>query len=147
MGLQRGAPAIERPAVLAAMLSDPAKTVRIAAAREFLSLRIARMPDRISRDLERAMRDWQGSLMAKADFPETQIVLAGIGLTTRRMEAALQAFREAVDLDPQLEQAWVMMIRIYDAMGNRDAAIATAERAIQSNPDSIELKLLRSDLY
>jgi predicted CXXCH cytochrome family protein len=146
VGLQRGAPETERPARLAALLGDPVKTVRIAAAREFLSLRIARMPDRITRDLNGAMRDWQGSLLAKADFPETQVVLAGIGLTTRRMEAALQAFGEAVTLDPQLEQAWIMMIRIHDAMGNRDAALATADRAIEINPDSVELYLIRADL-
>ncbi|WP_254054745.1 multiheme c-type cytochrome [Pseudophaeobacter sp. EL27] len=146
VGLQRGAPETERPAVLAAMLEDPAKTVRIAAAREFLSLRIARMPDRISRALNGAMRDWQGSLLAKADFPETQVVMAGIGLTTRRMGAALQAFGEAVTLDPQLEQGWVMMIRIHDAMGNRDDARETVDRAIEANPDSIQLALIRAEL-
>jgi predicted CXXCH cytochrome family protein len=145
-GLQRGAPDTERPARLAALLDDPAKTVRIAAAREFLSLRIARMPDRITRNLNGAMQDWQGSLLAKADFPETQVVMAGIGLTTRRMPAALQAFGEAVTLDPQLEQAWVMMIRIHAAMGNDAAARQTADRAIARNPDSIELNLLRADL-
>ncbi len=145
-GLQRGAPDTERPARLAPLLDDPVKTVRIAAAREFLSLRIARMPDRITRNLNRAMQDWQGSLLAKADFPETQIVMAGVGLTTRRMGAALQAFGEAVTLDPQLEQAWVMMIRIHAAMGDAGAARQTADRAIARNPESIELNLMRADL-
>lgn len=146
VGLQRGAPDTERAAVLAALLQDPVKTVRIAAAREFLSLRIARMPDRISQALTGAMRDWQGSILAKADFPEMQVVMAGIGLTTRRMDTALRAFGEAVLLDPQLEQGWVMMIRIHDAMGNREAALKTADRAIEANPDSIELNLLRAEL-
>ena len=143
VALQRGAPEAERADILAPMLSDPVKSVRIAAAREFLSLRPAQMPA----DLGRAMSDWQAALLAKADFPETQIVLAGIGLTTRRFEAALSAFGEAVSLDPQLEQGWVMMIRIHEAMGNRDAAVATADRALESNPDSVELNLMRSDLY
>lgn len=147
VGVQRGAAETDRPARLAVMLDDPAKTVRIAAAREFLSLRIARMPDQISRDLNQAMRDWQGSLVAKADFPETQLVMAGIGLTTRRMDAALQAFGEAVTLDPQLEEAWAMMIRIHAAMGDIDAARQTADRAIQINPESVNLNLLRADLY
>jgi predicted CXXCH cytochrome family protein len=147
VGVQRGAPETERLSALVPMLDDPSKTVRIAAAREFLSLRIAQMPDRVSTSLNRAMGDWQESLIAKADFPETQLVLAGIGLTTRRMDAALQAFGEAVELDPQLERAWIMMIRIHAAMGNRTAALETADRAIAVNPNSVELKLLRSDLY
>ena len=147
VGLQRGAPETERLARLAALLVDPAKSVRIAAAREFLSLRIARMPNRIAQNLDGATRDWQASLLAKTDFPETQLVMAGIGLTTRRMEAALQAFGEAATLDPQLEQAWVMMIRIHSAMGDMDSARETADRALEFNPDSIELSLRRADLY
>lgn len=146
VGVQRGAPETERPARLAALLADPAKTVRIAAAREFLSLRIARMPERISKDLGGAMGDWQDALVAKTDFPETQIVMGGIGLTTRRMDAALRAFGDATELDPQLTQAWVMMIRINAALGNAEEALATADRAIAANPDSVELYLLRADL-
>ncbi|WP_223421501.1 multiheme c-type cytochrome [Tateyamaria pelophila] len=146
VGVQRGAPETVRPARLTNLLADPVKTVRIAAAREFLSLRIARMPDRISQNLSAAMGDWQGSLTAKMDFPETHIVMGGIGLTTRRMDSALRAFGEATVLDPQLIQAWVMMIRIHAAMGNAEAALETADRAIAANPDSVELYLLRADL-
>ncbi len=146
VGLQRGAPEAERAAVLSTMLGDPAKTVRIAAAREFLGLRAIQLPGAISQALSAAMQDWQGSLLAKTDFPETQLVMAGIGLTTRRMDAALRAFGEAVSLDPQLEQGWVMIIRIHDALGNRDAAQEAANRAIEANPDSIQLSLLRAEL-
>lgn len=146
VGVQRGAPETQRPARLSGMLADPAKAVRIAAAREFLSLKIVRLPERISQDLNIAMNDWQGSLGAKMDFPETHIVLGGIGLTTRRMDAALKAFGEATELDPQLVQAWVMMIRIHAATGNAKAALATADRAIAANPDNVDLYLLRADL-
>jgi hypothetical protein len=39
-----------------------------------------------------------------------------------------------------------MMIRINAALGNTEAALATADRAIAANPDSVELFLLRADL-
>jgi predicted CXXCH cytochrome family protein len=145
--LQRGAAPPLRAVRLASMLSDETKTVRVAAAREFLSTQVQGMPNEVSRDLNSAMREWQMSLLAKTDFPETQIVLGGVGLTTRRMESALQAFGEATVLDPQLTQAWGMMIRIHDALGDRDAARRTADEAIAKNPNSIDLNLLRSDLY
>ncbi|MFK7870335.1 MAG: multiheme c-type cytochrome [Roseobacter sp.] len=147
VGVQGGAPESLRAARLFAVLDDPTKAVRIAAARAFLNLSPAQITAEMSQDLGGAMRDWQGSLMAKADFPETQMVLGGVGLVTRRMESALRAFGEAVVLDPQQEQAWTMMIRIHDAMGNRQAARATADRAVAANPESVELNLLRSDLY
>ncbi len=124
-------PLVRRSTRIVALLEDPVKAVRIAAARLFLGMRIAYMPKRIDDTLSAAMSEWQGSLSANADFPEAQMVLAGIGLTTRRMDAALIAFGEAVELDPQLTQAWMMMIRIHDALGDRQAAIETAEQAIR----------------
>lgn len=146
VGVQRGAGESLRASRLAELLDDPAKAVRIAAAREFLALRVGGMPQAVSQNLSRAMGDWQGALAAKMDFPETHIVLGGIGLTTRRMDAALSAFGEATELDPQLVQAWVMMVRIQAALGNIEAALETADRAIAANPDNLDLFLLKADL-
>jgi cytochrome c-type biogenesis protein CcmH/NrfG len=128
------------------LLADPIKSVRIAVAREFLAMRLLDMPERIVSDLNTAMQDWQSALEAKTDFPETQMVLGGIGLTTRRMDMALQAFGEAVELDPQLVQAWIMIIRIQSALGDKRAALKTVGNALEANPDSVELNLIRADL-
>jgi len=38
------------------------------------------------------------------------------------------------------------MIRIHDAMGDRNAARDTVARALQSNPESVELNLMQADL-
>lgn len=67
--LQRGAPETQHPARVAALLGDRVKTVFIVAVGELLSLWIARMPDRASRDVNEATRDLQGFLLAKAGFP------------------------------------------------------------------------------
>ena len=144
--VQQGAPENERAERLVALLADPTKAVRLAAAREFLTMPLGRLTEDAQRDLRRGLQDWQASLRVKSDFPEAHLVMGGIGLSTRRMEAALRAFNEAATLDPQLEQAWIMQIRIYAAFGDRDAARHVADEAIEANPDSIPLYLLRSDL-
>jgi len=146
VSVQAGAPETERAAWLAPLLDDEFKAVRVAAAREFLSIQTPSTSREVAENLNTAMRDWQGTLLSKTDFPETQMVLAGIGLTTRRWEAALRAFGEAVALDPQLEQAWTMQIRIHSALGNLQAARDTADQAVEANPQSVELNLLRSEL-
>ena len=146
ISIQRGAPETERSARLVGLLGDPVKAVRIAAARGFLGMRIAYMPEKMNQDLNTAMGEWQASLAAKADFPEAQLVLAGIGLTTRRMDVALNAFGEAVKMDPQLTQAWVMMVRIHDALGDRLAAIETVRSALEKNPDDVQLNLMRANI-
>lgn len=144
--VQRTVPNTERPAVLIDLLEDPVRNVRMTAAREFLNMNIVRMPDQVTENLNSAMGEWQRSLRNKADFPETQLVLAGIGLTTRRWDAALSAFGEAVEMDPQLVQAWTMMVRIHAALGDTEAALQTADAALVANPDSIELSLMRAEL-
>ena len=90
--VQRTAPITERPALLIDLLDDPVRNVRMTAAREFLGMNIVRMPEQVTENLNNAMGEWQSSLQNKTDFPETQLVLAGIGLTTRRWDAALSAF-------------------------------------------------------
>ncbi len=144
--VQREAGQVEKPTRLIPLLDDPVRSVRIAAAREFLGMRIARLPDRVTKSLNSAMTEWQRSLQNKTDFPETQMVLAGIGLTTRNMKAALSAFGDAVEMDPQLVQAWTMMVRIHAALGDRQAALDTVAAAIKANPDDISLSLMQADL-
>lgn len=143
---QRGAMQTDVAQRLVSRLSDPSRTVRMAAAREFLGLRIAHMPTDATQALNTSMTEWQQSIRNKADFPEIQLVLGGIGLTTRNMPAALSAFGDAVTLDPQLIDAWVMIARIHDALGDRQAARRTLDAAIAANPDDISLPLMRADL-
>ncbi|MEY8099434.1 multiheme c-type cytochrome [Falsihalocynthiibacter sp. S25ZX9] len=146
ISVQRGAPETERSVRLVGMLADPVKSVRIAAARNFLGMRIARMPDRMTDDLNNAMGEWEDSLAVKSDFPEAQLVLGGIGLTTRNMDAALAAFEEAVVLDPQQTQAWGMVIRIHAALEDYPAALEAANRAVENVPNDTFLRQLQSDL-
>lgn len=144
--VQRAAQPQERLSRLAPLLSDPLASVRIAAAREFLSLPIARLPGDMNDALQAAMGEWQSSMRAKSDFPETQLVMGGIGLTTRNFDNALRAFDEAVEMDPNLVQAWFMGVRIRAALGDMDAARAHLERALAVNPGVQALLELQSQI-
>ncbi|WP_380054305.1 multiheme c-type cytochrome [Falsihalocynthiibacter sp. SS001] len=146
VGVQRGAPETERSARLVGMFKDPAKAVRIATARNFLGMQIAHMPPRMAEDMQNAMSEWQDTLAAKADFPETQLVLGGLALTVRNMDGAIGAFEEAVELDPQLIDAWGMIIRINAALENLPAARDAADRAVELNPDDQYLAQLKNQL-
>lgn len=144
--VQRSAPAPIVVARLIPLLDDPSRSVRMSVARELLSVRQQGMPETARQSLGQAFGEWQSSLVAKSDFPETQIVIAGVGLVTRRFEAALEAFGEAKKMDPQHIDAWTMIARIHAAMGNRQLAIETLTQAMAVNPDEISLSLLRADL-
>jgi predicted CXXCH cytochrome family protein len=143
---QRGAPAMSRMQTLAPLLDDPVKAVRIATARETLDVPIARLPPLTATAMRKAMKEWQASSLAKADFPETHLAMGGAALVMRNPQAAEAAFREAVRLDPQRVEAWAMIIRILAAVGNETGALRASEDAIAANPTNETLLMLKKQL-
>ncbi|QDY71570.1 multiheme c-type cytochrome [Qingshengfaniella alkalisoli] len=134
--LQRAAgPQTQIPNLLP-LLNDPVRTVRFAAARQLLGAPIAHLPETVARSLRGAMGEWQNSLSNRLDFPETHLVMGGTALTLRNFPAALEAFKEAVALDPQRVDAWSMVVRLQSAMGNAEAAETSVKAALNANPDN-----------
>ncbi len=146
VGLQRAAPPTEFIERVLPLLEDVSRSVRIAAAREMLGAPIARMPERYNVMLQRAMGEWQQTLASQTDFPETQLVMGGIALTTRNLDGAMSAFREAVRIDPQLINAWSMIVRLEAATGDETAARASLAEALAANPDNPDLTALEQQL-
>ncbi|MEZ5832623.1 MAG: tetratricopeptide repeat protein [Dongiaceae bacterium] len=126
----------ERIKQLQPMLSDPVASVRIAAALELSSV----PPDALDADrrpaLEAASNELRASMEAKADFPEGQLAIGGLAMTTRNWPAARAAFAEAVRMDPQLVEAWSTQARIAEAQGDRATATDILVAAHSKNPEN-----------
>jgi cytochrome c-type biogenesis protein CcmH/NrfG len=80
------------------------------------------------------------------DFPETHLQMGGMALTMRNLPAAEGAFREAVRLDPQQIEAWVMLARIAAAAQGAVAAGAILDEALAVNPQDLTLQQLKAEL-
>ncbi|NDR58157.1 multiheme c-type cytochrome [Aliiruegeria sabulilitoris] len=145
-GLQRAAAPTDMTVRLLPLLEDGTRLVRNAAVRELLAAPIAHLPDRQARAMQAAMGEWQQTLAGTADFPETQLVLGGIALTTRNLEGALASFGEAVRLDPQMTSAWSMIVRLQAASGRMEDAQETLDAALARNPEAPDLLALRDQL-
>jgi hypothetical protein len=143
--LQRGLPPEVRAARLATALDDPLQAVRIAAAKALLGSPTAAEPATAAAQT-RAGDEWRASLYSRSDFPETHLQIAGAALTTRDWTFAVRAFREAVSLDPQLVEAWVMIARIEAALGDAAAARRTIGAALKANPDDPALVSAQAEL-
>jgi hypothetical protein len=115
IALQRGAPAQIRAERLAPLLSNPYRVIRIEAARALLDVPRALYPPKHVAAVDAAMREYQLSLVAKADFPETQLVIAGTAFALRNLPAADSALKTALSMDPQIGEAWLMLARLPDA--------------------------------
>jgi Tfp pilus assembly protein PilF len=141
LGLEPGI----RLQVLARSLSDPVRTVRVAAARALLEAAPAPNAREAAAQMA-AQRELAVALALNADFPETQLQVGGIGLRTRDWRLAEAAFAEAADLDPQLLDAWIMVVRIRAAFGDERGARAAFASAASANPGAPALAALEVEL-
>ena len=80
--------------------------------------------------------------MAKADFPETQMAIAGTALTFHEFIVAERAFAEAVRMDPQLVDGWVMIARLRAAMGDGAGSEDALKTGLMFNPENASLTQL-----
>ena len=142
----RSAPGARRAEWLGPLLADPTRSVRIEAAKALLGVPREQIPEAAWPALNAAMEELQRSLASKADFPENQLVIGGVALTLRNLPAAVNAFQRAVEMDPQLIQAWMMLARIHAAVGDRDAVLKTLQQAVASNPADHSLKQALAEL-
>lgn len=69
-----------------------------------------------------------------------------MALTMRAFPQAEAAFREAVRLDPQRVEAWVMLVRIAAATRGAEATGEVLDQALAVLPDAPALLSLRNEL-
>lgn len=144
--VQLSAPAQDRVLRLLGLLADPVRSVRMATARALLGAPIARLPRARQAELDAAMGEWRAAMASRLDFPETHLQLAGVALTLRAFPQAEASFREAVQLDPQRREAWVMLIRLANATRGPEAALTVVSEALTSLPGDQGLLLLQAEL-
>ncbi|WP_424927006.1 cytochrome c3 family protein [Amaricoccus tamworthensis] len=144
--LQQIVPGPQRFEAVKPALQDPLRAVRIAAARALTGLAPQSAPPDILPLLEQPLTEWRSALAANLDFPETHMQVGGIGLASRSMGLSMQAWREAVELDPQLVDAWVLMIRVLVSGGNVAQAKEVVREALTVNPDNEMLLSMRTEL-
>ena len=131
--LQRAASVTTRLNRIGPLLGDQRRLVRIEAARTLLGLTASMIPQSIKPDHQTAMGEYQKSLAAKADFPESQLAIAGTALVLRNLPVAERAFREAVLMDPQLVEAWAMIARLRAVRGSKTGAVEALREGLAAN--------------
>ena len=133
--LQRPLPAGERFRRLLSALRDDVRAVRIEAVRSLLDAFGEPVTNEVGQAVQSAAVEYQQSLMAKADFPETQMALGGTAMSLQNLRAAEVAFTEAVRMDPQLAPGWVALARIQHRRGDDKTAEETLRRGVSAAPN------------
>jgi tetratricopeptide (TPR) repeat protein len=135
-GLQERAPPRARVARLQPLLSDPRRTVRIEAARALVDVPSQFVPRESLLALRSATAEYQASLLATADFPETQMNIAGLASRTGNPDAAQAALRAALRLDPYLVEGWINLGVLQQAAGRTREAETSLRSGLAKLPQS-----------
>jgi predicted CXXCH cytochrome family protein len=135
-----------RVRVAADLLDDQARSVRIEAAKLLIGQPLGALSAAQRQAARAVLADYQRSLFARADYPETQMQIAGVAMTLRNFDAAQSALKEALRMDPQLADAWIMLARIQAALGKHHEAVETLEKSLAlagPSPERLEMLALQ----
>ena len=141
----RGLPAPVKVPRILPLLSDPILAVRIEVAQALLGIPPSRFAGEVREAIDKVMREYQASLLAKADFPESQMVIAGTALSMRNFRVAESAFAQAAGMDPQLIDAWAMIARLRRARGDVEGATNVLLDGLAANPNNVNLTRILKD--
>ncbi len=117
-----------RVELLAPLLDDPVRAVRMAAARALADVPPDRLPEASRTAFERGLDEYVAGERFNADRPESHVNLGLLYFARRQVGAAEGAFRTALEIDPRFVPAAVNLSDLYRAT-NRDEQ---GERVLRS---------------
>lgn len=132
-------PPEQRRNLLAPLLSDPIRAVRIGAARELLGLRATGLGNYESAWSE-AIGEYEAALLSQQDRAEANLALAQLYQANGRADAVEGRLRTAVQRDPEHLPAQVALVQWLDNNYRWDEGRALLEQALAGHPRSALLR-------
>lgn len=136
----------DRVALLMPLLTDPSRSVRQRTAVEIAGAGVAMLPAADDAAYRAGLKDFLASRMANADTPESHVAIGGLALSRRQWDEAKKAFSTAVEIDPQMVSAWLVLAQLDEARGNAKGAEEALSSGIAASPRNADLLLARGDL-
>ena len=123
-----------RLALLAPLLDDAVRVVRIDAARSLVAGREHALPEALRESFERAFAELEASLAASADRPETMVTRGAIREERGDHAGAEAAYRRAIALDPASVPPRLDLAVLLDATGRGAEAVEHLRAAVVAAP-------------
>jgi len=135
-----GLSASQRLEVLAPLLTDSVRAVRVAAARNLSSLPVDPLKPEMRAAFEAALSEYIAAQSVALDMPGAQFNLAIVYENTGRREPAEKHYLGALKIDPDFTAARANLAQLYSGLGrNADAERILAE-GLRRNPRLGELQ-------
>jgi tetratricopeptide (TPR) repeat protein len=134
VGALSGADAGLRAQLLAPLLADPVRLVRMDAARALAGEPEARLSAQDRARFAAALDEYVAAERFNADRPEGRANLGNLHATQGRIDEAMAAYRSALALDPSFVQAALNLADLQRSLGAEGEAEATLREALRRDP-------------
>ncbi len=117
-----------------ALLTDPVRAVRIAAAAALAPLGLELLPPEVAPDLERAIEEYLAAQRVSAERPEAHINIGNLQRSRNRLEAAEISYRAALRQNADFVPAYVNLSDLYRLQGRDPEGEAVLRTALERLP-------------
>jgi tetratricopeptide (TPR) repeat protein len=121
--------------LIAPMLYDPVKAVRIEAARSLAPIAEGQLSEEQIRVFQAALREYQAAMEYAADFAYARYNLGNLNASLHQTEKAIQNYRAAIHIDDQFYPAKVNLAMLYNQIGQKDEAESILRDVVTSHPE------------
>lgn len=129
------------------LLDDPARAVRLEAARVLAPLSQQGLPDAHRQYLKSRIEEYRQSQLTNAERPEAQLNLGLIAAVQGEVEQAEMAYRQALKLQPAFAPAYVNLADLYRVTGREQEGEKWLLRGMQAAPAAADVRHALGLLY
>ena len=126
--------------LLAAMLYDPVKAVRIEAARRLTEIPSPQLDEKENELFKTILLEYQQAMEYSADFAFGRYNLANLYTNLKKPELAIENYKAAIRIDDQFYPAKVNLAMLYNQMGQNDKTEKLLREVVSEHPELYEVK-------
>jgi Tfp pilus assembly protein PilF len=121
--------------LVAPLLSDPVKSVRIEAARVLAVIPAEQMAKKWHPAYDSALAEYLQTALYSADFAISRLNLGALATVQGQLAVAEEHFKKAISIDRDLHAARTNLAVLYSRQGKQDLAEEALRQALAVNPE------------
>jgi Tfp pilus assembly protein PilF len=129
----------ERAGLLAPLLGDPVRTVRMAAGLSLADVPESAVDPAVRAPLARAVAEYRDAQAQSLDQPQSHVNLGLLALAARDVDGAERAYREAIRVGPYFIPAHVNLADLMRMRGDERSAEEALRAGLAAAPESADL--------
>ncbi len=131
---------VKRLILLAPLLYDPVKAVRIQAAQSLAVVPLDRMPERLEGKFRLVLDEYRQAMEHAGDFAASRHNLGNMYSSLGNFDAAAKNFIKAIEIDKEFYPAKVNLAMVYNQLANNKEAERLLREVVRDHPDFYEVK-------